>query len=1598
MTQRKKLKAPVVDVLEQMQPSKSELMLARRVALQHAIARMQADRSTPVQQLITSAQTWKIPMPPEGVVPKSAMMAMDDAAQSYSGWAMQNSLFAEGQAFLGYPYLSELSQRPEYRVISETWAQEMTRKWIKIVSTGDTELDDKTQKIKDIENAFTVFNIKQHIKKCIEVDGFFGRAQLFIDLGVDTKNREELKSTLGASTSRLMKAKVRKGMLKGFKVIEPVWTYPNSYNANDPLKEDFFKPVTWFVMGQEIHSTRLLTFIGKPMPDLLKPMYAFGGLSLSQMAKPYVDNWLRTRQSVSDGISNFSIMILLTDMQSMMNDGAALDLETRADFFNVARDNRGLMLADKNSEDLKNVSMPISGLDHLQAQAQEHMCLAKGTLIETARGQIPVEDVDTDDQVMTRHGYAPVAWSGVTGYTSHFVEIATSVSTLRVTREHPVWSEKTKEFVSAKSVNSSHCLRKSRAWESTGSQLHGEAGCGAKQKQDTTATLKQEGCSIVSSIKHMLERFQQVLMCITGMKTHCLRKSRAWESTGSQLHGEAGCGAKQKQDTTATLKQEGCSIVSSIKHMLERFQQVLMCITGMKTQATTQSATLCYCHAQSTPKHTDSCKVNSSNTQRSVLSAETNTQQHGQAEHSTVQTLARAECGKDSIQITGTRVVKTEYTDEPVYNLKVVDGYLPEFFANGLLVHNCSVSQIPLVKLTGISPSGLNASSEGEIRVFYDKVEASQEAMLRGHLTTILNVIQLHLYGEIDPEITFEFEKLYSVDDTEAATMRKTECDTDIAYINAGVISPQESRVRLAADRESPYASLDTSEEALPQNPQEQQQPGEETDEQGNPLSGLLGAQAPQGGQPPADGGDKSQQPPAGQPHSTAGAVSQGAGASNLQKRPITSQPVAAHDDWNEELHPRGQPTNKGEFAKTAGGGGSAQAKKSQQHGEQLEAPHTLPDDSPLLKDSREDKSEAAQKERYDIEQSVFEGVKPVTGRRPIIYMMAGGGAAGKGTLKKQLIEQGKIPAFGVVSVDPDEIKMSMKRYKDIAATGDSRASPTVHEDGSNLSKSILKRAAAGKYDVVYDATMSDFKKGLEKIQEFKNKGYDVHMFNVTMTDPEVAVQRAIDRFKKTGRWLDPDVLREAHKNFAKVLKQYEHTADYYETYNSDDGFKMLESSKTVQPHIEGMPVDADGNVTLTHYSDVGGLQQLDPVAYGSGLKGSEAKRKEADPENWVERTYHGVDVGNEGGYKKEAGLGSHVYQTKIPAHLMYDYQHDPDGLFQKAPEGHNPLSMYEKAIKDSGYQGYYVNHQSLGKVAATFYPMDATEVQNTAQDENPNHDPHNGEFTTGSNAGEKDSFQQRLKELRVPPAWRDVMVNKSPDAELQAIGTDEKGRKQYLYSAAHSEKAAAEKFARLNAFHNAEAHITSTAFSDMQDSKLSPKQRDTAAVLALISQTGFRLGSDDDTGAEVQAYGASNMLGSHVQVHGSTLVFDFTGKKGVEQNHTINNVALAQYIGNKKRRVGDGRLFNTTEGNVRGYMKSVGGDDFKVKDYRTYVGTSKALEEVSKLPVPTTQTQYKKFRNMVGDAVSSVLGNSRTMALNAYINPAVFAPWGFQT
>lgn len=325
---------------------------------------------------------WTIPEPPPGVLPPGApTMAMDDGLTGLLGWAGGYAgMYGEGIAFMGFPYLAELAQRAEYRRPSEQIAKEMTRKWIKLTSAGD---GDKTDKLAAIDVELERLKAAQIFRRAAEHDGLFGSGRVFIDVGT-SDSPDELKTPL-----IIDKAKIKKNAKLTLRNVEPLWVYPAVYNSSDPLADDFYRPQAWYVMGRQVHASRWLSFIGREVPDMLKPAYLFGGLSLSQMGKPYVDNWLRTRQSVSDLISAFSQMILKTVMASTLSGASGTGLDDRAALFNNYRDNSGLFLLDKETEDFANVSAPLGTLDKLQAQAQEQQASVWGIPLVVLLGITP---------------------------------------------------------------------------------------------------------------------------------------------------------------------------------------------------------------------------------------------------------------------------------------------------------------------------------------------------------------------------------------------------------------------------------------------------------------------------------------------------------------------------------------------------------------------------------------------------------------------------------------------------------------------------------------------------------------------------------------------------------------------------------------------------------------------------------------------------------------------------------------------------------------------------------------------------------------------------------------------------------------------------------------------------------------------------------------------------------------------------------------------------------------------------------------------------------------------------------------------------------
>lgn len=245
-----------------------------------------------------------------------------------------------------------------------------------------------------------------------------------------------------------------------------------------------------------------------------------------------------------------------------------------------------------------------------------------------------------------------------------------------------------------------------------------------------------------------------------------------------------------------------------------------------------------------------------------------------------------------------------------------------------------------------------------------------------------------------------------------------------------------------------------------------------------------------------------------------------------------------------------------------------------------------------------------------------------------------------------------------------------------------------------------------------------------------------------------------------------------------------------------------------------------------------------------------------------------------------------------------------------------------------------------------------------------------------------------RLEKTRAQPGHTDVYLSHDPEADAPVVGTDSKGRQQAPRSEAATKRAKAEKFLR-----NEEFHAALPAIRERLEADLGGKNAEEAAVLSLIDKTGFRIGGDDETGADVKAYGASTLNSSHVKVDGDKIEFNFTGKKGVQQSHVLHDPKLAAMLA--PRVANGGNLFDTNDSKTGKYLKNISGNDsFKNKDFRTNVARETATKAVQSMPVPATMAELKKARMDVATIVARKLGNNPSESLKSYIPPKVFAKW----
>jgi predicted ABC-type ATPase len=257
------------------------------------------------------------------------------------------------------------------------------------------------------------------------------------------------------------------------------------------------------------------------------------------------------------------------------------------------------------------------------------------------------------------------------------------------------------------------------------------------------------------------------------------------------------------------------------------------------------------------------------------------------------------------------------------------------------------------------------------------------------------------------------------------------------------------------------------------------------------------------------------------------------------------------------------------------------------------EWPRTLPDDHPDLAQTLDIPGREALREA--IIADALKGAVRVEGRKPIAYLMGGGGGAGKGTVRKYLAKRGEMPGeteAGLVTLDPDAVKGSIPEFDRLRLAGDSRAAVVTHEESSFIAGEIFNRALELGADLVYDRTFSGEAKGLREIAALKAAGYEVRMIGVT-APTEAAVARADMRGKSKGRYVPNDVLREAHRGYSAAFPAYTAAVDSFVLYdNTAQGADPLLMAQGLGGSVEILEPES-----YTAFEEKANEQQTEAVA-----------------------------------------------------------------------------------------------------------------------------------------------------------------------------------------------------------------------------------------------------------------------------------------------------------------------------------------------------------------------------------------------------------------
>jgi phage-related protein (TIGR01555 family) len=423
--------------------------------------------------------------------------------------------------------------------------------------------------------------------------------------------------------------------------------------------------------------------------------------------------------------------------------------------------------------------------------------------------------------------------------------------------------------------------------------------------------------------------------------------------------------------------------------------------------------------------------------------------------------------------------------------------------------------EIPATRLFGRAPQGMNATGEGDEKIYEGSIEQKQEAYLRPALDKLLPVMCMSEWGAIPDDLDYEFNPIGSPSDKDKADLAKNKTESILSVYNAGIFGRKTVLKELREMQEATGMYSNITDEMIDQ--------ADDDTNQGEMLGGdLFGGL---GGAKPGL--------PFGQPNK----VNPGLSAvepKNTQDSKSFFDKIKGFftADGGEGSGNFGHKGRPGEIGGSGSGGkteyDTPEIKKAREEQSKVPSTHTISTPERIAF------REKVAKELYGT------GAKKKERKANLIMGLP---ASGKSTISDPIIKRD-----GAMLIDADIAKEKIPEYQDGKYAG------AVHQESSEIASKVFKQAITNGDNIVFPLVGKNVEKVREINRLLKRRGYTTNLIMMDI-EPESAAKRAVGRFNETGRFVDPsyvvnEVGLKPRENY-DILKK-EGDFDGYEKYSNE--------------------------------------------------------------------------------------------------------------------------------------------------------------------------------------------------------------------------------------------------------------------------------------------------------------------------------------------------------------------------------------------------------------------------------------------------------------